>query len=79
MAKHHMTYVFAFYLCASQRLAYHLRCQIGGGDVFQTAAKGSNGGTYCAYDYNFTGHGLFPLIRGVMGWALGANLGQCAA
>ena len=61
VAKHHMAYVFALGLGARQGLSHHLRGQIGGGNVFQAAAEGANGGTDGANDDYFTGHGVFPL------------------
>ena len=71
MAKHHMAHVLALYLGARKRFAHHKRGQVGRGDVFQTAAKSANGGAHGADDYNFTGHGVFPLISGFVGkrWA----------
>ena len=57
VAKHHMAHVFAVYAGAVERLAYHLRGQFGGGNVFEAAAKGANGGAHSADDDDFTGHG----------------------
>ena len=57
VAKHHVAHILAVHIGTGQRFADHLRTQLGGGDVFEAAAKGSDGGSDGADNYNFTGHG----------------------
>ena len=64
MAEDDVADVLAVHMGTGQRFTHHQRAQFGGGDVFQAAAKGSDGGAHAAYNYNFTGHGF--VSRG--GW-----------
>ena len=56
MAKHHMADVRAVHVGAFEGFAHDLRGQLGRGNVFQTTAKGTDGGARTADNYNFTTH-----------------------
>ena len=57
MAEHDVAHVLAIDLGARQRLAHDQCRQLGRRHIFEAAAKGANGGTDSADNYNFTGHG----------------------
>jgi len=78
MAKHHMADILAVGACAGQGFAHDLCRQLGGGNVLEAAAKGTNGGAHTADNNNFTAHGKSPDLKiGQMG--KGDNADQCQA
>ena len=54
--KHHVTDILTADTGAFERFAHHLRGQIGGSNIFQTATKRANGGTHGADNNNFAAH-----------------------